>query len=188
MQYLTVPVDLPDMKIVHTVSLQPVKSATDFITDDNVKAVGQLLAMKVSIRHTRRWGHLNPWPVLDSAPVDFGFEVQANSDTWLIGGQRKACFSAREDEVITFALLLLPQKTGHLPYPSLDIQPIIPRQSSEDNTGEKETETMISCEVDYREHAQTIYIVPGMSSTTVSLDPSGSIGGAWLVEAKGRRD
>lgn len=186
LQHLNIPVDLPDMKIVHTVSLHPSDESTGLSTDHSFIAVGQVLNMRITIKHTRRWGFQKSSSVVDTAAIDFGFEVQANPDTWLIGGQRKANFSAKENEVKSFALLLLPQRTGNLPYPSFDIQPIIPRQAGVDSVGREEAGAIISYEVDYREHARTMFVIPGMSSTTASLDPRGSVGGAWLVEAKGR--
>lgn len=50
------------------------------------------------------------------------------------------------------------------------------------------TSTPPSCEVDYQNQGESILVVPNLSRTTVSLDPEGGSGGAWLVEAQTRRE
>lgn len=94
LQYLTVPVDIPQMEVVHTAylklhhGLQKVSPELDYV------AVAQPIPAELVIKHTRRW-----LTEMESQPsneaLDFCYEVQANPDTWLIGGQRKAHFKAQ---------------------------------------------------------------------------------------------
>ncbi|KAI9815803.1 MAG: hypothetical protein M1827_002199 [Pycnora praestabilis] len=44
----------------------------------------------------------------------------------------------------------------------------------------------ITCETDYRNQGETILILPDVSSTTISLDPGGPGGGAWLLSSERR--
>lgn len=44
----------------------------------------------------------------------------------------------------------------------------------------------ISCETDYQHQCETILVVSDLSSITVSIDPSSTVGGAWLIESRGR--
>lgn len=72
-------------------------------------------------------------------------------------------------------------------YPSIEIQPVTAQRNGDlGETGDLAIESPISCETDYRNQGETILVVPDLSSTTVSLDPSGSAGGAWLVESRNR--
>ena len=88
---------------------------------------------------------------------------------------------------MSFPIILLPQKTGHLLLPSVDVRPSRPHGSSE--ASEKKRASIIplsSCETDYRSQSKMVLVIPDLSSTTVSLDPHGSTSGAWLVESKSR--
>ena len=77
--------------------------------------------------------------------------------------------------MVTFALLLLPQRTGQLIFPSVEIRVV--ENKDEDGEGDE-----VSCETDYRSQAETVEVVTGLESTTVRLDG----GGAWLLETKAR--
>lgn len=93
LQYLFVPVDIPHMDVIHTVSLDlhrvtMVRPATEVRT----VAIGQAIPAELTIEHTRKWS--DPNSTLDEA-LEFYFDVHASPDTWIIGGQRKAHFSAR---------------------------------------------------------------------------------------------
>ena len=81
----------------------------------------------------------------------------------------------------------MPQRIGHLMFPSIDIRPLpSPRNLHQDDNREDLAESSISCETDYHHHSETILVVSDLSSTTVKLDLSNTVGGAWLVESKSR--
>lgn len=47
----------------------------------------------------------------------------------------------------------------------------------------------IACEVDYRNHGETVLVLPDLRKTTVSLSASGSPGGSsWLVDSERRAE
>ena len=97
LQYLTVPVDIPQMGVVHTACFR-LHSSREAISTDSTEmeyvAIAQPIAAELIIKHTRRW--LTQTELRrKNQPLEFCYEVHANPDTWLIGGQRKAHFSAK---------------------------------------------------------------------------------------------
>lgn len=81
---------------------------------------------------------------------------------------------------MSFPIILLPQRTGHLLLPSIEVRPSENKRLS--------AVGLSSCETDYRNQGETVLVVPDLSSITISLDPHGSTSGAWLVESKSRHD
>ena len=196
--YLTVPFDLPSTHFVHTARLR--LHNQDPLSKIGLSgiAIDQPLSMQLEISHTRQWD-ADLTGDLERDTQDFCYEMQANPDTWLIGGQRRAKFSAKvgqlaislnslcraeshiqEGQSHTFAVLLVPQTTGRLLYPSVEIMPASKAQGDKDDNVEA---SPLSCETDYLSQSETIFVVPHLASTTVSLDPAN---GAWLVESRSR--
>lgn len=177
---LTIPVEIPTLSILHTVSLS-LPSTEPIVINTAVPA-------ELCISHTRRWGPHLTSEAKDSS--EFVYEVSAPGDSWLIGGQRRVHFSANEDEVATFHLLLLPQRTGHLLYPSVDIQHAPRAPKGEDDEEEEESrrrdamEEMLSSETDYKSQGKSISVVDGLQRTTVMIDHEAPGNGAWVLEAE----
>ena len=93
----------------------------------------------------------------------------------------------QEDEAMRFPIILLPQRTGHLLLPSVDVEPSQPydHRGADENKLSSALE-ISSYETDYRNQGESVLVIPNLSSTTVSLDPHGSTNGAWLVESRSR--
>lgn len=72
-------------------------------------------------------------------------------------------------------------------FPSIDIHPS-PSSPGLHSAGDWEdlAESPIVCETDYHHQSESIMVVSDLSSATVSIDPSSTVGGAWLVESKSR--
>jgi hypothetical protein len=122
---------------------------------------------------------------------EFSYEIHANPEVWLIGGKRRGNFQARENEVSTFPIMLLPQRHGHLLLPGLDIEAFELQTSASGFQGESPTpppRKQVQSELDYRNHGESILVLPDLKSTTVSLDPGGPGGGPWLVESERRME
>jgi hypothetical protein len=153
-------------------------------------AVGQPVAAELRIKHTLSWGGIPgslTKPEEEGESLEFSYEIHGNPEAWLIGGKRRGIFQACENEVNTFPIMLLPQRHGHLLLPGLDVkafelQTSTQRKSRTHSAPRKQVES----ELDYRNHGESILVLPDLKSTTVSLDPGGPGGGSWLVESERR--
>ncbi|TPR02137.1 WD domain, G-beta repeat family protein [Aspergillus niger] len=194
-RHIVIPVDIPEIQVVHTAELR----LANLSQQPPHAAVGQMIAAELSIRHTRRW--CSPEHRENAGgPLDFSYEIHANPETWLVGGRRRGNFTAEEGETKTFAIMLLPQKAGHLLLPGLEIRSFVPpspTSSSSLSQPQSQSSTTASggqmmspnpgqpAAVDYRNHGETVLVLPDLRTTTVSLSLSGgSHGGAWLIDSE----
>ncbi|RAL11132.1 putative TMEM1 family protein [Aspergillus homomorphus CBS 101889] len=203
-RHIIIPVDIPHIQVVHTAELR----LTNLTDQPRHAAVGQMIAAELSIHHTRRWCSPDQREQADG-PLEFTYELHANPDSWLVGGRRRGNFTANEGETKTFAIMLLPQKAGHLLLPGLEIRSFVPPSASSPAAPPPPTTPSkpqpspggaaadpatatnplqrrpIPCEVDYRNHGETVLVLPDLRTTTVSLSLSGgSHGGAWLIDSE----
>jgi hypothetical protein len=136
------------------------------------------------ISHSRRWA--TPQSLMSAAhlasesdPIEFIYTLEASPETWLIAGQRRAHFSAAEDEQHEFNIMLIPLKPGAALVPNVDIRARIKpvdderRQSTAGvpaaaNAPAADTEPL-SCETDYRSYGETVMVVPDVRSSTVGI-------------------
>ncbi|KAJ5578108.1 uncharacterized protein N7459_007072 [Penicillium hispanicum] len=191
---IIIPVELPEIQVVHTAELQLQPNA-----ESSHAAVGQMITAELCLRHTRRWCSPANQEHAGQA-LECSFEIHANPDLWLIGGRRRGNFLAHDGETTRFVVLLLPQKPGHLLLPGLEIRTFVPPQSqpptspaapdvSAGGTAVPVQRRPIPCEVDYRNYGETVLVLPDLRKTTVSLSASGSPGGSsWLVDSERRAE
>ncbi|KAA8651858.1 hypothetical protein EYZ11_006218 [Aspergillus tanneri] len=191
-RHIVIPVDIPEVQVVHTAELR----LTNLFDQPPHAAVGQMITAELSLRHTRRW--CSPQHRENAGgPLEFSYEIHPNPELWLVGGRRRGNFTADEGESKTFAMTLLPQKAGHLLLPGLEIRTFVPPSSTTsapppggagvDNTTLVLQRRQVACEVDYRNHGETVLVLPDLRATTVSLSLSGgNHGGAWLIDSERR--
>ncbi|KAL3481889.1 trafficking protein particle complex subunit 10 [Aspergillus californicus] len=199
-RHIIIPVDIPEIQVVHTAELR----LTNIPDEAPHAAVGQTITAELRLSHTRRWCSPDQresaaGPGGPQAPLEFSYELHANPELWMVGGRRRGNFTAGEGETKTFAVMLLPQKSGHLLLPGLEIRSFVPQShtvQSPSTTGlppavaaagtpALHQRRAIGCEVDYRNHGETVLVLPDLQSTTVSLNMSGGHG-AWLVDSERR--
>ncbi|KAE8154414.1 trafficking protein particle complex subunit 10 [Aspergillus avenaceus] len=186
-RHIIIPVDIPEIQVIHTAELR----LLHLPEQPRHAAVGQMIAAELSLRHTRRWCSPENRENADGA-LEFSYEIHANPKLWLVGGRRRGNFSASEGETQTFAVMLLPQKAGHLLLPGLEIKTFVPAssppsQTSAQNAAPALQRRQIPSEIDYRNHGETIMVLPDLRSTTVSLSLSGgNHGAAWLIDSERR--
>ena len=92
---LTVPVDIPHIAVVHTAQLKIYKGTLERPSPSLMVALGQVLQAKSTIEHTRKWGESRE----ENEPLGFWYDIDANLNDWLIGGQRSARFHAKVSEI-----------------------------------------------------------------------------------------
>ncbi|KAJ5744566.1 hypothetical protein N7533_009436 [Penicillium manginii] len=157
-------------------------------------------ALKGRTEEVRQW--LMAWhEELAGQPLECSYELHANPDLWLLGGRRRGNFLTRDGETSKFTVLLLPQKPGHLLLPGLEIRTYAPSQSQPPTSPPATTDSgmgtgpgvpgqrqAIACEVDYRNHGETVLVLPDLRKTTVSLSASGTGGTSWLVDSERRAE
>lgn len=93
--------------------------------------------------------------------------------------------------------MLLPQKPGYLLLPGVEIKTFVPSPAPKQPAAPSQTNMVVTPiqkrqipgEVDYRNHGETVLVLPDLQKTTVSLgssSSSGSHGGPWLVDSEKR--
>ncbi|KAJ5082629.1 hypothetical protein N7532_011672 [Penicillium argentinense] len=185
---IVIPVDIPEIQVVHTAELQLQPGAQTSESGTTHAAVGQMITAELCLRHTRRWCSPTSQE-LAGQPLECSYELHANPELWLLGGRRRGNFLIREGETTRFTVLLLPQKPGHLLLPGLEIRTYAPSQTPTPTSppatsdpapggvpGAPAQRHAIPCEVDYRNHGETVLVLPDLRKTTVSLSASGTGG------------
>ena len=229
-RHIVIPVEVPEVQVVHTAELRI--SNTDNNRLSTHAAVGHMIPAELILHHTRRWCSQRTESQDSSGggggQLEFAYELHVNQDQWLVGGRRRGHFTAADGETKKFAIMLLPQKAGHLLLPSIEIKTFVvgaaPTATVGANTstpmatgsgaGTKATggiapgtpssitsptsatttttipsapwtqqqRRQVPNEVDYKNHAETILVLPDLRKTTVSLE-SGNPG---LIESESR--
>lgn len=186
---------IPQTHIVHTTSISLGSPETSPSRGTTIAVVGQALMAELQIKHTRRWG--SPSSLMSAAnlsspndPIEFVYTLEANPEAWLIAGQRRAHFTARENEELKFPLMLIPLKAGITLLPNVEIRARIPpkdedkRQSVAGVSSAAEEE--LSCETDYLSYSECVTIIPDVKSSTVGIGEMTSTRSVVWLEAESR--
>lgn len=180
---IVIPVDIPAPSMVVTVSLEVDPRRTE------AAKIGEALLAELQTSYTRNWAA----PELSSqenGQLEISFEVLAPAENWVIGGMRKGYFLA-DEEMHSVPIILLPQRTGHLLLPSIEVK-CYPAETL--NNGVIPTEgTRVPCEVDIRSLAQSVHVVSGLRETVHEIDIDADAQGqassekrSYLVGSKNR--
>ncbi|KAI0466950.1 trafficking protein particle complex subunit 10 [Xylaria cf. heliscus] len=203
---ILIPVDIPSVTIVHTADIklqpQPIISPSPApypIT--SAVCTHQLLPATLHLKWTRMWDTLtSPSSQTD---IEFSYELSALPDTWLLGGRRRGHFvipapdsedererSSSLDTEAEIPILLIPQREGWLPYPSVDIREVQSESSSntaDNNVGSGSASRPgpeVQHETDMRNLGETVRVIADRSRVTLSLDASGPGGGPLVLSVE----
>lgn len=193
---ITIPVEVPAVTVVHTADFK--LSSTSQRTGELVAVMHKPIPATLHLKWTRIWDS-QVGPNQDRT-LDFVFEITASSDSWIVGGQRKGYFKVppsndpESGKTLKFPVVLIAMKEGYLPYPNIEIKPVInPKPPQESGSGKMEesektndSSLPITCETDYKNVGEVIRVIANARTTTLSLDASGPQGGAWLLESNRR--
>ncbi|RCI08941.1 hypothetical protein L249_5139 [Ophiocordyceps polyrhachis-furcata BCC 54312] len=195
---MSIPVEVPSVSVVHT---------ADIRLETAVAHVNQAVAATLLLRWTRNW---DTEEAEMRAEQEFSYEVTAPADSWLIGGRRRGRFvipgttapasplipggfgplsssssssSAPETEA-TIPLMLIPQREGRLPFPSVDVREVLAVKDTRPSSSSSGAETAVACEVDWRNLGETVMVVEERRLVSVSLDASGPGGGPLVLESE----
>jgi len=179
-RHMVITVSIPSTHVLHTASLKPT-----LLSAPSIAICGQPLQTTLRVSHTRHW--TSPSALVSAAniisatdPIEFICTLEANQETWLVAGQRRMQFSAREDTVHEWPILLIPLKPGVALLPNVDIRSK-PTSKLKDGGADKDTEAL-NCETDYLSYGQTVTVVPDVRSSTVGIGDMSKAGGSvvWL--------
>ncbi|KAL5375550.1 hypothetical protein DPSP01_011131 [Paraphaeosphaeria sporulosa] len=189
---MIITVSIPQTHILHTASLSLASADSSSSHGSTIAVVGQPLMAELSIKHTRRW--CTQSSLLSAAnlskpddAIDFIYTLEANPDTWLVAGQRRAHFTAKEDDEQQFSVMLIPLRPGTALVPNVEIRAKIAPKSEDDKkkdgTGEEEA---LNCETDYLTYGECVVVVPDVKSSTVGVGDMSSARSAVWLEAESR--
>ena len=169
---IVITVSIPSVQILHTASLDLISPLPGGKTDHNAPIIPleAPIQARLQIKQTRLWDS-NPRPI----PLDFVYELSAPESAWLIGGQRRAHFTAAQNTTQTFSVVLVPLRTGHLLLPHLDI-----RFAGQGSTG-------VVSELEYQSYGESVQVVADVKGTTVKIDRVGPLGAVSVLGVQGRR-
>ncbi|KAF7572199.1 hypothetical protein PtrM4_096990 [Pyrenophora tritici-repentis] len=125
------------------------------------------LPATLRISHTRRWA--TPSLLVSAAsidtptdPIDFYYTIDANPDVWLVAGPRRAQFSAKEDEVMEWDIVLIPLRAGNALMPNVEVRAKVkPKDESAKKGDEAEP---LNCETDYWSYGDVVVVVPDVGT------------------------
>ncbi|KAM3504966.1 hypothetical protein MY11210_008147 [Beauveria gryllotalpidicola] len=202
---ILIPVEVPSLTIVHTADIRLRRPLPAGINDDAASGsaatptvfLNQVLHATLHLKWTRIWDTESP----RAEDLEFSYDVSASAESWLIGGRRKGhfvipgCTDADDNAVWSstpateaeIPLILIPQKEGWLPYPSVDIREINtdpPYRGGVESAGHAAPGNNI--EVDWKNLGETVRVVSDKQALTVSLDASGPAGGPLVFESESR--
>ncbi|KAK1753352.1 trafficking protein particle complex subunit 10 [Echria macrotheca] len=215
---IVIPVDITPITIVHTADIrlqEPIASVTGAVTSSATGyptvCTNQVLPATLHLKWTRIWDTTAPEParagpgavsavpvVARSQDLEFGYEITAPSDTWLLGGRRKGHFvisampdadgedglTSTPDTEADIPLLLIPLREGWLPYPSVEIREVQANNGLEGgDMGRGHGHGEHHCETDYRNLGETVHVIADRGKVTLSLDASGPGGGPLVLES-----
>ena len=180
---VVIPVEIPTPSIVVTASLN-----VDWRRAKDV-TVGEALLADLYISDTRKWAKSESSAQKD-LQLEISFEVMGPAENWVIGGARKGYLPA-EGKAHSMPVILLPQRTGHLLLPSIEIKCY--RAETLNSSGTPSEGTRVPCEVDLKSLARSVHVASGFRETVVEIaadaDAPGQAGNekrALLVASKGR--
>ncbi|EUC43169.1 hypothetical protein COCMIDRAFT_7340 [Bipolaris oryzae ATCC 44560] len=189
---MVITVSIPQTHILHTTSLTLTSPSTTL--QSPIATVGQPLTATLRISHTRRWA--SPTSLVSAAnlndptdPIDFVYTIDANPEVWLVAGQRRAYFTATEDQEHEWPIVLIPLRPGNTLLPNVEIRPRIKArpEKGKSDTGDVE---ILNCETDNLSFADAVVVAQDVRSSTVGVGDMGmgSMRGVVWLESSGLGD
>ena len=181
---VVIPVDIPTPPVVATASVKLNPRRTEAVT------IGETLSADLQITYTQSWAAKEACTQED-IPLEISFEVLAPPETWVIGGMRKGYFPA-DGKMLSFPVILLPQRMGHLLLPSVEVK-FYKAETSKNGVLPLEG-TRVPCEVDIKSLSESVHVVSGLRETVVKIGADEAEAQAqasekrcWLVGSRGRK-
>ena len=177
---ITISVDVPRVDYVHQVSLSILEQGNAASREPQILILGVPVQARLVVASTRNWsnaaiGQSDQNEEHQKSEADFLVDIHAEPDYWLVGGQRRARFTARSDVESSFDVMLIPLRLGLQHLPNVDIQPSRAHQTPEE-TNKPAEPSPISCETHYKSVGQVFQVIRGWRTSRVSISESASAG------------
>ncbi|KAI5367908.1 hypothetical protein Slin15195_G030420 [Septoria linicola] len=174
-QEITISVDVPNIDIVFSASLQ-LPDTQPPISDSRILVLGQPVTANVRIRHSASWSAKSLFPNVptfkihgEDEPTAYVINVDNEADAWLIGGQKRKHFVPVTDEVHTFSVVLIPLRTGRQSLPMIEVQL---GDFKGDGKEQARSPTSITCETHYESAGELVHVIRDLQTTTVYIPDS----------------
>ncbi|KAK5136427.1 hypothetical protein LTR08_003072 [Meristemomyces frigidus] len=170
LRHITISVDVPTVDFVHSASLSLLSAEQPDASGPQILTLGKPVKARVSIRHTSQWSAMSisgGGKDEKDAPPTFVMGVQAPTDNWIIGGQRRAHFVPREGEATTFDLTLIPLKAGRCALSNIDVvpEPVIEPEARSD----RGSQHAVTCETYYESSGTVVQVIRDVRMTRVQI-------------------
>lgn len=174
---MIIAVSIPQTHILHTASLT--LNSPSATSQSPIATVGQPLMTTLRICHTRRWA--SPSSLVSAAnlsdptePIDFVYTIDANPEVWLVAGQRRAYFTATEDQEHEWPIVLIPLRPGNTLLPHVEIRPRIkPKVVDKEKGGAQEVAEILNCETDCLSYGDAVVVAEDVRCSTVGVADMG---------------
>lgn len=172
LRQITISVEIPTVDFVHSASLSLLEIGLTNQTSPRILTVGKPIKARASIYHTSKWSDVSIFTNVKARDAHLGFvmDIQTESDTWIIGGQRRAHFTPNEGEATAFELTLVPVKPGCHSLPTVDVQPAPVVDA--DGRSDQRQQPGISCETHYESSGQMVQVIQDLRTTRVRIEES----------------
>ncbi|KAI7283060.1 hypothetical protein KC352_g5948, partial [Hortaea werneckii] len=170
---ITIPVEVPTIDFVHSVEFALHESNHDQPQKLQTLRSGKPLQASVSIRSNDRWssrsvfgGNKNS----DAHSPEFAMEIQADPDTWLVGGHRRVHFKPSKEQTSNFEITLIPIRPGRHLLPSVDIRPA-PEVKGEGHNAQT-AQPSFSCETYCEAAGRKVQVIRDVRTVKVHIQES----------------
>ncbi|WPH04245.1 trafficking protein particle complex subunit 10 [Acrodontium crateriforme] len=166
---ITIAVDVPNVDFVFGMSLNLVDSGFCPAQTTYIATLGQPIKAQLRIKYTNMWSAASVLSIGtkddQTRTTEFVYEVHADSDTWIVSGQRRAHFTTNtESDSLTVDLMLIPLKVGLCSLPHVEVQ-----TATRDGDQADITRSSPSCETYFDSAAKVVQVIADVSLTKVQV-------------------
>jgi hypothetical protein len=178
---ITISVDVPRVDYVHETSLSILNQGVAASRDPQILVLGVPVQTRLVVASTRNWSDAATLQSDENeeqqqqSEADFLVTIHADPEYWLVGGQRRARFTARSDAESSFHVMLIPLRLGMQSLPTVDVQPCQAHQIP-GGTNKPMQPSTVSCETHYQSAGLIFHVIRGVRTSRVSVAESASAG------------
>jgi hypothetical protein len=182
-QTLILSVDVPNVDVVFSTSLDLPDVEPRVASCMPILVLGQPISAEICVRHTTCWSTKHIFPHVPTFKLHgdeggststFAIDVGTESDTWLVGGQRRRHFTPLDGAgapAPTFRVSLIPLRLGVQPLPVVEVQQESP-PDSDAGDHHSAAATAVSCETHFQSAGAMVRVVQDVRSARVQIpDP-----------------